>query len=295
MRIAISGSSGLIGTALVEELRRDGHEVIRLVRRSATASSEIPWNPETGSLEAGLLTGCDAVINLAGAGVGDHRWTKSYKQKILDSRVKSTKLIAQACVEAKIPTLVNASAIGYYGDTGTQQVDESSPHGRGFLPEVVVAWEAAAEFARQNGVRVVHPRTGLVVSAKGGAWARMVPLFKFGLGGRLGNGKQYWSFISLRDELAAIKFVLTHEKISGPVNFVAPHAATNSEITKVMSQVFRRPAIAHAPAPALKLVLGEFSQEVLGSTRVVPQVLLDAGFTFEHPDAISAMKTLVAK
>ena len=183
MRIAIAGSSGLIGTALVKQLREDGHEVLRLVRRSSTASSEIAWNPATGSLQADLLAGCDAVINLAGAGVGDHRWTSSYKQEILDSRVLTTKLISRACVEAKVPTLINASAIGYYGDTGDREVDETSPRGQGFLPDVVVAWEAAAEYARENGVRVVHPRTGLVVSAAGGSWARLVPLFNFGLGG----------------------------------------------------------------------------------------------------------------
>lgn len=295
MRIAIAGSSGLIGTALVEDLRRDGHEVLRLVRRSATASSEIAWNPDSGSLQAELLKGCDAVINLAGAGVGDHRWTKSYKKQILDSRVKTTKLLAQACVDAGVPTFINASAIGYYGDTGSTSVDESSPHGQGFLPEVVVAWEAAAEYARQHGVRVVHPRTGLVVSSQGGAWSRMVPLFKLGLGGRMGSGKQYWSFISLKDELSAIKFVLTNPEISGPVNFVAPHPATNAEITQAMSKVFRRPALAHVPAFALKLALGEFSQEVLGSTRVAPTVLTNAGFTFEHPDVFSAMRTLVNK
>lgn len=293
MRIAIAGSSGLIGTALVESLRGQGHEVLRLVRRFATASTEIAWNPATGSLESSLLKGCDAVINLAGAGVGDHRWTAGYKKEILDSRVTTTKLISQACVEAGVPTLINASAIGYYGDTGDRKVDENSAHGHGFLPDVVVAWESAAEYARAHGVRVVHPRTGLVVSPHGGAWARMVPLFKLGLGGKMGSGKQYWSFISMRDELAALDFVLHNSAISGPVNFVAPYAATNAEITKAMSQVYKRPALAHVPAFALKIALGEFSQEVLGSTRVVPQVLLDAGFTFEHPDALSAMKTLV--
>lgn len=293
MRIAIAGSSGLIGTALVESLRSQGHEVLRLVRRSATASTEIAWNPATGSLDASLLKGCDAVINLAGAGVGDHRWTKSYKEEILNSRVTTTKLISQACVEASVPTLINASAIGYYGDTGNREVNETAPHGHGFLPDVVVAWEAAAEYARQNAVRVVHPRTGLVVSPKGGAWARMVPLFKLGLGGKMGSGKQYWSFISMHDEISAMNFVLNNQSISGPVNFVAPQAATNAQITVAMSKVFKRPAFAHVPSFALKTVLGEFSQEVLGSTRVVPQVLLDAGFTFEHPDALSAMKTLV--
>lgn len=293
MRIAIAGSSGLIGTALVEKLRADGNEVLRLVRRSATASTEIAWNPNTGSLQTELLKGCDAVINLAGAGVGDHRWTAKYKQEILDSRVNTTKLISHAVVQAGVPTLINASAIGYYGDTGSNEVDENSSRGQGFLPDVVVAWEAAAEFAHQNGVRVVHPRTGLVVSSAGGAWARMIPLFKLGLGGKLGSGKQYWSFITMQDQLSALNFALTNSQLSGPINFVGPQAATNAQITKAMAEVFKRPAFAHVPAIALKLALGEFSQEVLGSTRVVPKVLLDAGFKFAHPDALSAMKTLV--
>ena len=293
MRIAIAGSSGLIGSELVSALRADGHEVLRLVRRAPKAATEVMWNPATGDIDLEALAGTEVLINLAGAGVGDHRWSESYKQEILESRVNSTKTIARAAAQLQAKTLINASAIGWYGDTGTNSVDESSPAGDGFLADVVVAWEAAAEEARNAGVRVVHPRTGLVVSPKGGAWAKLVPLFKLGLGGKMGNGRQFWSFISMRDEISAFKFVIANESISGPVNFTAPEPATNADITKAMSQVYKRPAFFHVPAVALQTVLGEFSQEVLGSSRVFPRVLQSAGFTFEDPDALSAMKTLV--
>lgn len=292
MRIVIAGSSGLIGTNLVAQLRSDGHEVLRLVRRPATASSEITWNPAAGEIDTKALAGVDVIINLAGAGVGDHRWTDKYKAEILNSRVQTTSLIAKAAAEVKPKVLVNASAIGFYGDTADRKVDETSPVGEGFLADVVKQWEAATKLAEDAGVRVVKIRTGLVVSGKGGAWGRLLPLFKLGLGGRLGNGKQYWSFISMRDEVNAIKFVMENEKISGPVNLTAPEPATNSEVTKAMAKVLKRPALLNVPAFALELVLGEFSQEVLGSARVLPKVLSENGFVFTDPDIVSAIKTL---
>ncbi len=295
MRIAIAGSSGLIGSELVESLRNDGHEVLRLVRRTATAPTEVQWNPATGDIDLDALAGTEVLINLAGAGVGDHRWSDAYKAEILNSRLTTTKTISRAAVQLHVKTLINASAIGWYGDTGSTSVDESNAAGTGFLPDVVVAWEGAADEARAAGIRVVHPRTGLVVSPKGGAWARLIPLFKMGLGGKLGKGSQYWSFISMRDEIAAMKFVMTHESLSGPVNFTSPHPATNAEVTSAMSKAYKRPALFHVPATALKIVLGEFSQEVLGSSRVLPTKLLAAGFTFSDPDVQSAMETLVAK
>jgi uncharacterized protein (TIGR01777 family) len=293
MRIAIAGSSGLIGSELVTHLRSRGHEVQRIVRRTAKAPGEVTWDPSRGTIDESSLDGVDALINLAGAGVGDHRWTASYKREILNSRVSTTDLIARTAASLKIPTLVNASAIGYYGDTGSHAVDESHEPGQGFLADVVVAWERAADPAREAGVRVVHPRTGLVVSAAGGAWGRMVPLFRLGLGGRMGNGAQFWSFISMADELAALTYLVEESTFSGPVNLTAPNPATNREITNAMSRAFRRPAIAHVPSVALRLALGEFSQEVLGSSRVLPTVLSESGFTFEHPNADSAMRTLV--
>ena len=292
MRIVIAGSSGLIGTNLVTQLRSDGHEVLRLVRRPATASSEITWNPAAGEIDTKALAGVDVIINLAGAGVGDHRWTDKYKAEILNSRVLTTSLVAKAAAEVKPKVLINASAIGFYGDTADRKVDETSPVGEGFLADVVKQWEAATKPAEDAGIRVVKIRTGLVVSGKGGAWGRLLPLFKLGLGGRLGNGKQYWSFISMRDEVNAIKFVMENDKISGPVNLTAPEPATNSEVTKAMAKVLKRPALFNVPAFALELVLGEFSQEVLGSARVLPKVLSENGFVFTDPDIVSAIKTL---
>lgn len=295
MRIAIAGSSGLIGTELVNSLRADGHEVLRLVRRKPKAPTEIYWDPAKQELDVTALAGVDVLINLAGAGVGDHRWTEEYKKTILDSRVSTTSLLARVAAEIKPAVFISASAIGWYGDTADRIVDETAPCGEGFLADVVRQWEQAADPARAAGVRVVHPRTGLVASPAGGAWAKLLPIFKLGGGGQLGNGKQYWSFISMRDEISALKFLITESSISGPVNLTAPKPATNSEVTKAMAKVLRRPRLLPVPALALKLVLGEFSQEVLGSSRVVPNVLLKAGFKFQDPDIESAMRTLVAK
>lgn len=295
MRIAIAGSSGLIGTELVNSLRADGHEVLRLVRRKPKAPTEIFWDPAKQELDFSSLAGVDVIVNLAGAGVGDHRWSDSYKKTILDSRVSTTSLLAKAAAEIKPKVFVSASAIGWYGDTADRIVDETAPCGEGFLADVVRQWEQAAEPARVAGVRVVHPRTGLVAAKAGGAWARLLPLFKLGVGGRLGNGKQYWSFISMRDEIAALKFLINESSISGPVNLTAPNPATNAEVTKAMSKALKRPRLFPVPATALKIVLGEFSQEVLGSARVVPNVLLKAGFKFQDPDIESAMQTLAAK
>ena len=295
MRIVIGGSSGLIGTELVDSLRKDGHEVLRLVRRKPTASSEIYWNPAAGELDFAQLAGANVIINLAGAGVGDCRWTEKYKALILSSRVDSTSLLAKAAAEIKPDVFVAGSAIGWYGDTADRQVDESSPAGTGFLADVVVAWEKASQPASAAGVRVVNIRTGLVAAKNGGAWSRLLPIFKLGAGGKLGSGKQYWSFISMRDEIAAIKFVISNSKITGPVNLTAPEPATNAEVTKAMSKIFNRPALFPVPAFALKSLLGEFSQEVLGSARVIPRVLMDAGFKFQDPNIESAMRTLATK
>lgn len=292
MKIAIAGSSGLIGSALVEQLRADGHEVLRLVRRPAIAATEVSWDPAAKRIDLPKLEGVEVIINLAGAGVGDRRWTKKYKAEILNSRVQATKTLANAALTLKPKVLINASAIGFYGETGDREVDENSNPGTGFLVDVVKAWEEATEVASKSGIRVVNIRTGLVVSATGGAWQKLLPLFKLGIGGRLGNGKQYWSFISLRDEIAAIKFLMTNDQISGPVNLTAPNPATNAEVTKTMAKVLKRPALLNVPSFALKIVLGEFSQEVLGSARVLPRKLMAAGFTFTDPDIVSAIKTL---
>jgi uncharacterized protein (TIGR01777 family) len=293
MRIAVTGSSGLIGSALVPHLRAAGHEVQRVVRRAAAAPDEITWDPTKGTIDLAALNGVDGVVHLAGAGVGDHRWSDSYKREILDSRVDSTNTIVRAMqqVEHRPRVLVSASAIGWYGDTGDRIVDETAPAGTGFLADVVRAWEGASQVAVESGIRVVNPRTGLVVAKSGGAWARMFPLFKLGLGGKLGNGRQYWSWISLRDEVCALQFLLEQEHLSGPVNLTGPTPVTNAEVTKVMGSVLGRPTLLPAPEFALKAALGEFSTEVLGSARVVPAVLENAQFRFQDPTIESAIRT----
>jgi uncharacterized protein (TIGR01777 family) len=293
MRIAVTGSSGLIGSALVPHLRAAGHEVQRVVRRASSAPDEITWDPAKGTIDLAALNGVDGVVHLAGAGVGDHRWSDDYKREILNSRVDSTNTIVRAMqqVEHRPRVLVSASAIGWYGDTGDRIVDETAPAGTGFLADVVRAWEGASQVAVESGIRVVNPRTGLVVAKSGGAWARMFPLFKLGLGGKLGNGKQYWSWISLRDEVCALQFLLEQEHLSGPVNLTGPTPVTNAEVTSVMGHVLGRPTLLPAPAFALKAALGEFSTEVLGSTRVVPAVLEQAQFRFQDSTIERAIRT----
>ena len=292
MKIAVTGASGLIGKPLVIHLREQGHDVYRMVRRATSSPDEITWNPESGFVDLDKLAGTEAVIHLAGAGVGDHRWTDAYKKEILDSRVKGTDTIARAmaALDPKPRVLVSASAIGFYGDTGDRVVTETDPAGHGFLADVVVAWEAAAHPASDAGIRVVHPRTGLVVAGDGGAWGRMFPLFKAGIGGKLGSGKQYWSWISLRDEISALTYLLENESLSGPVNLTAPTPQTNAEITKVMGSVLGRPTLLAVPSIALKVALGEFSTEVLGSARVLPAVLEQKGFHFQDTTVESAIR-----
>ena len=293
MKVAVTGASGLIGSALVPHLRSVGHEVVRLVRRPATRPDEVTWDPAAGTVDLAGLAGVEGVVHLAGAGVGDHRWTDDYKREILDSRIDGTHAIVRAMSQLDpLPrVLVSASAIGWYGDTGDRIVDETAPAGTGFLADVVRAWESAAQPAASIGIRVVHPRTGLVVARNGGAWARMFPLFRFGLGGKLGPGSQWWSWVSLRDEVCALQFLLEQDHVAGPVNITGPNPVTNAEITRVMGHVMGRPTLLPAPAFALKAVLGEFSSEVLGSVRVVPAVLEDAGFAFQDPTIESAIRT----
>ncbi|MBZ9637994.1 TIGR01777 family oxidoreductase [Streptomyces sp. PSKA30] len=296
-RIAVAGASGLIGSALVRSLTADGHEVVRLVRRAARTADEVCWDPEGGYVDAAGLVGCDAVVNLAGAGVGDRRWTEAYKARIRDSRVLGTRALAEAVAalpaQERPKVFVNGSAIGYYGETGERPVDESAPAGAGFLPELCVQWEAAAAPAQEAGVRTVFTRTGLVVAREGGAWGRLFPLFRAGLGGRLGDGRQYGSFIALHDEVAAIRHLLDRDDLSGPFNLTAPQPLTNREITAAMGRVLHRPTLFAVPTPVLRVVLGEMAGDVLGSQRVLPMRLLESGFSFAFPgieEAIRAAK-----
>jgi uncharacterized protein len=291
-RIVVAGASGLIGSALARSLTADGHEVVRLVRRAARGPGEVRWDPERGRVDAAGLAGCDAVVNLAGAGVGDRRWTAAYKARVRDSRVHGTAALARAVAALDRPpkVFVNGSAIGFYGETGERPVDESAPAGTGFLPELCVEWEAAAAPAEEAGVRTVFTRTGLVVARGGGAWGRLFPLFKAGLGGRLGDGRQYWSFVALHDEVAAIRHLLTRADLSGPFNLTAPQPRTNREITEAMGRVLHRPTLFAVPAPVLRTVLGEMAGDVLGSARVVPGRLLESGFRFAFPEIDGAIR-----
>ncbi|MEU5212321.1 TIGR01777 family oxidoreductase [Streptomyces sp. NPDC020742] len=292
MRIAITGSTGLIGAELVRSLHAEGHDVVRLVRRAPTAADEVRWDPRAQRVDTAGLAGCEAVVHLAGAGVGDHRWTAAYKQEIRDSRVLGTRTLATALASMDTPprVFVCGSAIGYYGDTGARRVDETSPAGSGFLPEVCVAWEQAAKPAQDAGIRTVFARTGLVVARSGGAWGRLFPLFRLGLGGRLGDGSQYWSFISLHDHVRALRHLVDDGELTGPVNLTAPEPVTNREVTAVMGRVLNRPTLCTVPAPVLRIALGEFAGDVLGSQRVIPRRLLDSGFAYDHPRIAEAVR-----
>jgi uncharacterized protein len=299
MKVAVTGSSGLIGSALVADLRSQGHQVIRLVRRSPRSADEVRWDPE--SADAGLspkpeaLEGLGACVHLAGAGVASRRWTARYKAEIRASRVLGTRALVGALTKLGSPpaTLLSASAIGWYGDTGGRQVDESAPAGTAFLARLVRDWEAATGPAAQAGIRVVNLRSGLVLTPAGGLLARLLPLARLGLCPRFASGTQAMSWVSLSDEVRAIGFLLSRKDITGPVNLTAPVAVTNSEFTTALTAAVRRRDLPwlRVPAPLLRLGLGEASVELLTSARVTPKRLLEAGYSFRHrtlPEALSA-------
>jgi len=289
-RIAITGASGLIGTALVGHLKSEGHTVQRFVRRPVVAPDEIQWDPKTGYVDIEALRGVDAVIHLAGVGVGDKRWSKKYKAEILNSRLLGTTAIAKAVTEVKPQVFISASAIGWYGESGNRAVVESDRVGDDFLAAVCREWEAAADLAQ--GVRTVKIRTGLVLDPTGGALGKMLPLFRLGLGGKLGNGKQWWSWITLHDVIRAISFLL-EKKIEGPVNLTSPNPVTNQEFTSALARAMHRPALFPAPAIGLKIALGGFSSEILGSKKVMPQELTNSGFTWDYPHITNALTALI--
>ena len=289
-RIAISGSSGLIGTALVGHLKSEGHTVQRLVRRAPVAADEVQWDPQTGFVDLTALAGVDAIIHLAGVGVGDKRWTKKYKSEILNSRLLGTTTIAKAVAELRPQVFISASAIGWYGESGNRAVVETDRVGDDFLAAVCREWESAADLA--GDVRTVKIRTGLVLDPTGGALGKMLPLFRLGFGGKLGSGKQWWSWITLHDQIRAIVFALENP-ISGAVNVTSPNPVTNQEFTSALARVLHRPALFPAPAIALKIALGGFSSEVLGSKKVIPHVLQEAGFTWDYPHITQALDQLV--
>ncbi|QNG18480.1 TIGR01777 family protein [Rhodococcus triatomae] len=294
MRVVIAGASGLIGTALVSTLRRHDHDVIRLVRRPAAGPDEYRWDPYTAALDDAALDGADAVVNLCGAGVGDRRWSGAYKQLLRDSRIVPTDVLAQAVARTGVPMFAGASAVGYYGHTGDRIVDESSPAGTGFLAGLCTDWEAAADPARAAGARTTTLRTAIVLSRHGGMLSRLRPLYRVLLGGRFGDGRQYVSWISLEDQVEALRFVLEHE-VEGPVNLTGPAPVTNAEFTRALSRVLHRPAPWVVPGFAARALVGEFADEaVLAGQRAIPAVLETAGFDFRHKTVGEALEAVTA-
>jgi len=287
MHVLVTGSTGLIGSATVSALRAGGHRVTRLVRApSVPGEASVHWDPAAGAIETGGLEGLDGVVHLAGEGIAAGRWTPAQKAKIRDSRVQGTRLLCDAIARCARPprVLVCASAVGYYGDRGEERLTEESPPGRGFLAEVGRAWEAAAEAAIQRGIRVVHLRFGMVLSLRGGALAKMLLPFKLGVGGIVGHGRQYWSWISLDDVVGVIQFALATDTLRGPVNVVAPQSVTNREWTRALGRAVSRPTVFPMPTFAARWLFGEMADELLlASTRVVPERLNAAGYSFRDP------------
>lgn len=298
MRIAVTGSTGLIGSALVLRLKADGHSVVRLVRSAPHGPEEVQWDPAAGTIDAAGLAGIDGAVHLAGEGIGTKRWSTEQKAKILDSRVKGTTLLAttMAALSPRPSVLVSGSGIGFYGLRGDEILTEASSAGTGFLAEVCQQWEAATAPAEAAGIRVAHIRTGIVLSAKGGAFGKILPLFKLGLGGKLGKGDQWWSWISLEDEVRLISHLLTNE-VSGAVNGTAPQPATNVELTKATGKALGRPTFLPVPKFALGIVMGgELTDEVImAGQRALPAAAEKSGFTFSHPDLDSALRSIVGK
>ena len=289
MRIVVAGSSGLIGTSLVAGLRQAEHEVVRLVRRVPGAPDERGWDPDTGALDPDALDGADAVVNLCGPGIGDKRWTPERKRHLVQARVRATEVLAEAVAKRGVPVLANASAVGYYGDTGSQPVTETSAPGTDFLADLCQRWEAATSLASDAGTRVVLLRNGLVVAPSGGLLGQLRPLFKLMLGGRLGSGQQYMPWISLDDEIAAIRFALETPDVAGPVNLTGPAPVTNAVFTRALGEALGRPAPWIVPGFALRVAMGEISDSALTGQRALPTVLEANGFSFQHPTIGAAL------
>ena len=297
MKILLSGSHGLVGTALIKSLEPEGHEIFRLVRHAPGSRSEIEWSPDRYSIALARIEGFDAVVHLAGESIAEGRWSDEKKKRIRESRVKGTKLLGDALANLSSPprTLISASAIGYYGDRGDEVLTEGSAAGDGFLPEVCVEWEKATALATEKGIRVVNTRFGVILDANGGALAKMLPPFRMGIGGRLGSGKQWMSWIALDDVVSGIKFALTNETLSGPVNFVAPNPVTNSEFTKTLGKALSRPTLFPIPAFGIRLAFGEMGEALLlSSSRVEPASLRKAGYQFEYPKLDEALRHSLA-
>lgn len=298
MHVTLTGSSGLIGSALVDSLTADGHQVTRLVRRPPRGPDEASWDPAAGVLDPEVLRGVDAVIHLAGEPIGARRWTDEQKQRIRDSRVESTRLLAEtlADIAGTPPILACASGADYYGDRGDEPLTEDSDAGTSFLAQVCVEWEAAADPARQSGARVVHLRTGLVLAGEALAMKRLLPLFKAGVGGRFGSGRQYWPWISIDDAVGLYRFAIETDSLEGPVNTVAPQPVTNAEFTRSVAAVLHRPAVVPVPRFGPRLLLGELADTLLfHSKRVLPERAQSHGYAFRHPDLDQALRHVLSR
>jgi uncharacterized protein (TIGR01777 family) len=298
MRVAISGASGLIGTELGAVLRRGGHDVLRLVRSRPPGRGAAYWDPASGDLDADALAGCDAVVNLAGKNVGDGRWTEATKRALWHSRVDSTGLLARtmAGLEDGPRVLVSMSGVNIYGDRGDEVLTEASSHGGGFMAELAAAWEAAADPAREAGIRVVHPRGGQVMHPDGGSLRRLLPLFRLGLGGRFGSGRQWWSWVSLDDMVGVIVHALTRQDVDGVLNACAPELVTNGDFTRVLAGVLGRPAVLPIPRLGPRLLVGDLADELIyASVRAVPERTLASGYRFAQPELEPALRTMLGR
>ena len=296
MKILVSGSHGLVGSALIKRLEEEGHEISRLVRHYPTSPSEIEWSPDRYSIALARIEGFDAVVNLAGESIAEGRWTDDKKRRIRESRVKGPKLLGDALANLTVPpkTFICASAIGYYGNRGDELLTEASAPGNDFLAEVCVEWEKATALATEKGIRVVNARFGVILDTEGGALKKMLPPFRMGVGGRIGSGKQWMSWIALDDVVGALNFALTNESLRGPVNFVAPNPVTNAEFTKTLGKVLSRPTLFPIPAFAVKLLFGEMGEALLlGGQRVAPKRLMSEGYQFQYPELRGALQHLL--
>lgn len=289
MRVVLAGASGLIGSALRHSLTREGHEVIVLVRRAPAALDEKQWAPQDGVLNEETVQNADAVVCLSGAGVADRRWTEAYKRTLRASRLDTVGTIARTMATVGFDgVFLAASAVGYYGDTGDAEIDESAPRGEGFLAELCEDWEAASAPAAEAGARVANLRTGIVLTARGGLLQRLMPIVRMGVAGRLGSGEQFLPWITLADEIAAIEHLLHHD-VSGPVNLTGPNPTRNAEFTKELAHLLHRPAAMRVPAFAVKIALGELASDALGGQRALPTALTKSGFVHQHPHLGSAL------
>jgi uncharacterized protein len=298
MKILISGSHGLVGTAFIKALEPEGHEVFRLVRHAPGSKSEIEWSPDRYSIALARLEGFDAVVHLAGESIAEGRWTEEKKKKIRESRVRGTKLLSDALANLSTPpkTLISASAIGYYGNRGDEILTEESAPGDDFLANVCIEWEQATALAAEKGIRVVNTRFGIILAANGGALAKMLPPFRMGIGGKIGSGKQWMSWIALDDVIGGIKFALTNEALRGPVNFVAPNPVRNSEFTKALGKALSRPTLFPIPAFGVRLAFGEMADALLlSSQRVEPRKLETSNYQFQYPNLDSALRHVLGK